>query len=478
MTGETKSMSVRNPRTGAFDYEIKPASAPQVEAAVARARAAQPAWHALDLETRRTVLDRFMAVLLEGRADLLEALSADTGRRKISDFEIQGLPATVGRWFDIAKATQLGSSGTSSMIPTLTYDVDGVVYPVVGVISPWNFPLTLSFIDAVPALMAGAAVVIKPSEVTPRFAAPVRAAISKVPELDGILQILDGDGQTGSALVGAADFICFTGSLATGRKVAALAAERLIPVCLELGGKDPAIVLKTVDIDRSAKALVRASVVNTGQACQSIERIYVDASIHDAFLDALVREADKVTLSAEDPGKGQLGPVIFDRQADILQCQIEDAVAKGATVLTGGQIETYGGGRWCRPTVLSGVTHDMLVMQEETFGPLLPVMAFETEEEAVKLANDTPYGLSGAVLAGDVDEARRVGAQINAGAISLQDGALTSVMHEAEKNAFKGSGLGPSRMGPQGYKRFFRSKAFISNLGDPLPLAMFDEESL
>ena len=332
-------------------------------------------------------------------------------------------------------------------------------------------------IDAMPALVAGCAVLVKPSEVTPRFAAPVMAAIADIPELKDVLIFAPGDGATGQTLVDLVDCICFTGSVATGRRVAIQAAGRLIPAFLELGGKDPLIVLEGADLDAAATAALRGCALSTGQACQSIERIYVARAIHDDFLARLVTLASAVRLNWPDITKGDIGPIIFERQADILRNQIEDARARGARILTGGEIEIHGGGLWLRPTVIAEVDHDMAVMRDETFGPLLPVMAFDTEDEAVRLANDGEYGLSGAVFAADIEHAARVGRQIEAGAISLNDAALTTLFYEAGKQSFKASGLGPSRMGADGLGRFLRRKALIANTTAPLPIQAFSEDA-
>ncbi|MEL7541219.1 MAG: aldehyde dehydrogenase family protein, partial [Pseudomonadota bacterium] len=269
----------------------------------------------------------------------------------------------------------------------------------------------------------------------------------------------------------------FTGSVATGRKVAAAAAGNMIPAFLELGGKDPLIVLESADLDKATDAALRGSVLSTGQACQSIERIYVAESIHDAFLEQLTAKAQTVELNWPDIGRGHLGPIIFDKQAATLQAHIDDAVAKGARVMSGGTVENHGGGKWLLPTILVGATHEMDVMRDETFGPLLPVMAFSTVEEAIALANDTEFGLSAAVFAGTLEEAEAVGRQIEAGGVSLNDAALTALFHEAEKHSFKLSGMGGSRMGPAGFQRFLRRKALIANTGTPAPIGAFAEDA-
>jgi len=390
--------------------------------------------------------------------------------------ELDGAIASLRGW--AAQAPHLLPTGWTPgrSAPHIRHAPQFVPYAVVGVISPWNFPLTLSMIDTIPALLAGCAVIIKPSEVTPRFARPLMAAIEAA-GLGDVLTVVTGDGATGAALIEAADAVCFTGSVATGRKVAAAAAARLIPSFLELGGKDPLVITASADIERASDAALRGSVLSTGQACQSIERIYVDAGIYDEFLVCLADKARAVRLNWPDIKSGEIGPIIFALQADILRTQIADAVARGARILTGGEIETHGGGLWLRPTVITNVNHQMAVMTEETFGPILPVMAFSSIDEAIALANDTVYGLSAAVFAGTLEEAEAIGRRIEAGAVSLNDAALTSLFHEAEKHSFRLSGLGGSRMGPAGFQRFLRRKALIANTGAPAPLSAFAEDT-
>lgn len=467
------SLPVRNPHSGEIDYQIDPVSTADVASACGELRAAQPAWEAMGSDGRTKVLRAFAAALVEKKAEIHAALTADTGRSYISAMEIDGIPGAVERWVKAAEELT-EDTGRAGAMPFIEYSVGYRPYQLVGVISPWNFPLTLSFIDALPALMAGSAVIIKPSEVTPRFAAPVRDAIDQIAELKEVLTIVDGDGPTGAALVDNVDMVCFTGSVATGRKVGEQAARNFIPSCLELGGKDPAIVLPSADIERASTSLLRASVLNTGQACQSIERIYVARSVYDAFLEKLVAKAKAVTINAPDINSGQIGPIIFEKQATIIAEQIDDARTHGATIHTGGEVEQHGG-NWCKPTVITGLTPEMKIMREETFGPLLPVIPFDTVEEAISMANDSEYGLSGAVFAGTAEEAIAVGRQLDAGGISINDGSLTGMMHEAEKNSFKLSGMGPSRMGRSGFLRFFRRQSMMVNTADVAPLAVFDE---
>lgn len=470
-------IAVRNPRTGAADYAIDPLDAGQIGTLAAELRDRQRAWAAQSTQHRVEMLRSLAAAITQHRGVIAEALSVDTGRRAISAIEVTGTLGLIERWAARASAliAEYNGARRPSAIPGIALATKLVPYPLVGVISPWNFPLTLALIDAVPALAAGCAVIVKPSEVTPRFIRPLMTAIAEIPGLP--LAVIEGDGTTGAALIEAVDFVAFTGSVATGRKVAAAAAHAFIPASLELGGKDPMIILASADPVWAAGIALRASVVNTGQACQSIERIYVARQIAEPFLAALVEQAAAVRLNAEDIGTGDIGPFIFAAQAAIVQAQIDDAVARGATVLTGGRVEEIGGGQYLRPTVLTGVTGDMAIMREETFGPVLPVTAFATIDDAVAIANDSAFGLSAAVLAASPEEAEAVAVRLSAGAVSINDGALTSMVGDAEKSSFGASGLGPSRMGDSGMLRFFRKQALIRQTGTALPLAAYAEDT-
>lgn len=470
-----RTLSARNPRTGVEDYRFSPPSPAAVAAAADRARAAQPAWAALGFAGRAAVLIRFAAEIVARRDALQMALEADTGRRRIAGQEIDSVIGAIAGWNAIAPTLMPEGWTEGRAMPELRHAPNWRPYSLVGVVSPWNFPLLLGMIDAIPALVAGCTVMVKPSEVTPRFAVPLSDAMAATPGLGGVLQVFPGDGETGQALIDSVDCVCFTGSVATGRKVAIQAAGRLIPAFLELGGKDPLIVLADADLEAATDAALRGSVLSTGQACQSIERIYVQRPLYDTFVARLVEKAAMVALNWPEIDAGQIGPIIFHRQADILAAQIVDATARGARVLSGGRIEHHGGGLWLRPTVLADVTHEMAVMRDETFGPILPVMAFDTVDEAVALANFGDFGLSAAVFAGTLAQAEAVGRQLEAGAISLNDAALTAVFYEAAKQSFKASGLGPSRMGADGLARFFRRQALIANTGKPLPLSAFQE---
>jgi succinate-semialdehyde dehydrogenase / glutarate-semialdehyde dehydrogenase len=468
----------RNPRTGVEDMVFSPADKEEIAGKVRALRAAQPAWAARSTLDRQRILERWADAIDAGAEPIIAALAEDTGRWLLSEREVDGAARNIRRWARMAPE-MLGPNlrteeKPSALMASVLYQNQMVPYPVAGIISPWNFPVTLSLIDAVPALAAGSAVIIKPSEVTSRFVAPLLSTLESVPELASVVSFVLGNGATGASLVDAVDLVCFTGSVPSGRKVAEAAARNFIPAFLELGGKDPVIVMASADLDRATDAVLRGSVLNSGQVCLSIERIYVHASIHDAFVDMLVRKASALTANWPDRNTGQIGPLIFHRQAAVIAEHLADAVARGAQVLCGGQIEDHGG-LWCMPTVLTNVTHAMAVMREETFGPILPVMRFETIEEAISLANDTTFGLSASVIAGSIDEARPVAERINAGGISINDCGLTYMTYEPEKTSFGLSGLGGSRMGPASIHRFLRKKALIIQTVAPQPMEMFGE---
>ncbi|WP_212611908.1 aldehyde dehydrogenase family protein [Sphingomonas baiyangensis] len=467
---DTRLLPVRNPRTGATDFSLAVEPAAAVAAKAAALRAAQPAWEALGLEGRIAVMRRWLGEVAKRANAIAEADAVDTGGCHTSYLQGFITMGNIGGWIEDAAAAldRAQFAGPSKAMPSVDVRTQLVAYPLVGVISPWNAPMMLALLDAVPALFAGSAVLLKPSEITPRFIAPLFESVRAVPELAAVFDHAMGDGETGQAVIAEADLICFTGSVPTGRKIAIACAERLIPVFLELGGKDPAIVTASADIERAATAVLRGAVHATGQVCFSIERVYVHESIHDAFVARLVEKAAEVRVNSDDPRAGHLHPFTFAPQAAIVEAHIADAVAKGANVLTGGTVETIDGGLYMRPTVLTGVTHDMAIMREETFGPIAPVMSFVSIDEAVALANDTDFGLTASVIAGDAEEALAIAERVNAGSVFVQDTFLTFAKNRTVgTNSFGFSGLGGSRTGPESILRFVRRKALLVQHGEP-----------
>ncbi|GGM45921.1 aldehyde dehydrogenase family protein [Dactylosporangium sucinum] len=454
------TIAVRNPRTGTDDYTITAADGEQIRAIAQRLRGAQRHWLELGVEGRIARLDAFKQVVIANRDELQEALETDTGRRWVSALEVDTVVSSIDRSTQYVRAV-LGDETPTAVPGGVHVRAAGLPYPLVGVISPWNFPLQLALIDAVPALLAGCAVLIKPSEITPRFIPVLRRCLAAVPDLAAVVEVVEGAGETGQHVISAADVVCFTGSVRTGQAVARAAAERFVPAFLELGGKDPAIVTASADLDVASSAILWGSTINSGHSCMSIERVYVAAEVYERFVALLVEKAERVRLAHPTPADGEVGPIIAGAQVGIIGEHLADAVGKGATVRTGGTVQTLDGGAYLRPTVLTGVDHTMRVMVEETFGPIIPVMAFGTADEAVALANDTEFGLSAAVFAGDAGEAAFIAERIEAGGISINDVCLTGFFQVGEKNAFKLSGMGPSRMGPSSVRRFLRQRTLL-----------------
>jgi succinate-semialdehyde dehydrogenase/glutarate-semialdehyde dehydrogenase len=473
-------LPVRNPYTGEVDYEITPPAREELTALCDSLRAAQVNWGTAPLEYRVAVMLRWADELEAAYGPLSAADFTDTGGSLIALMSPRIVASSVRSWAaDAAGVLDAAArSGTSSIMPSIAFRTQLVPYALVGAISPWNAPLMLSCLDPVPALFAGSAVIVKPSEVAPRFVEPLMATIRAVPELAAVFTFVTGDGQTGQQLIQQVDLLCFTGSVANGRKVAVACAERLIPAYLELGGKDPAIVTATADLDAAATAVLRGAAFGTGQVCFSTERVYVHEDVHDAFVAALVAKADALTLNYPDVNSGEIGPFGLDRQARIADEHLADALAKGAELKAGGPSQVLGaepgvsGGHFMRPTVLTGVTHDMVLMTEESFAPIMPVMRYRTEDEAIALANDTHYGLSAAVIAGTPEEAARIAERVNAGTIALQDTFLTLFKtRDVGTNSFADSGLGGDRTGPGSILRFLRKKALMTQSAPPPPLA-------
>lgn len=454
-------IAVRNPRTGKIDYWITPPTSAQLSTDCTRLREAQINWWQGGLTERIEALQQWKQAILSHKDELTKALVEDTGRLSVSILEIDSFISGIDRWCQLAPKLLSPEEEKVTAIPFIRLQNDSVPYSLVGVISPWNFPLLLSTIDTIPALLAGCAVIVKPSEIAPRFIKPLVETIASVPKLRDVLTYIEGAGDTGANLIEFVDLVCFTGSVATGRKVAEAAAKRFIPAFLELGGKDPAIVLSSANLDLATSAILWGSVVSTGQSCLSIERIYVAESIFENFVENLVKKSQQVPLAYPSLDDGQIGPIIAENQAVIIADHLQDAVKKGAVIQCGGTVDELDGGLWCPPTVLTQVNHCMKVMKEETFGPIMPVMSFSTIEEGIQLANDSIYGLSAAVFADSTTEALNIARRIDAGAVTINDAGLTALIHEGEKNAFKFSGMGGSRMGAAALKRFMRKKSFL-----------------
>ncbi len=453
-----------SPVTGEKLGEFPISSPEEVRAAVARARAAFPCWRDQSVESRLVALDRLRAVVQEHGEDFAQRISADTGKPIVDSLmtELMAVQLFVSHYRKHAPRvlrrrtvkTPIVFSGKKSYIE---YFPMGVV----GVISPWNFPFQLSVVPMLSALIGGNTVVLKPSEVTPITGEIIRELITRADLPAGVVEVVQGDGSTGAALVEAdIDKVFFTGSLATGRKVMAAAAKKPIPVELELGGKDPMIICADANLKRAARAAVWGGLLNTGQVCTSVERIFVVAEVHDAFVAELKAAVDRVRVGSPEED-ADMGPINFPAQLDTVERHVREAREAGATVLTGGA-RLDRPGQFYGPTLLTGVRPDMSIYREETFGPVLPVVKVADEEEAIRLANDHEFGLAGSVWTRDVDKGLRIASRLEAGQVMVND-VMTSVANPALPfGGVKGSGFGRYH-GEDGLLSFVHTKAIMTS---------------
>ena len=470
-------IEVVNPATGEVIARVPDLGAEEVAELARKGRAAQPAWEEMGFEGRGRILRRAQKWLLDNAERVVETIVSETGKawEDAQDLEITYGASAFGFWAKNAPKYLADERVHSSSVMIkgkkliLRYRPIGLV----GVIGPWNYPLTNSFGDCIPALAAGNAVILKPSEVTPLTSLLLAEGLRECGIPDDVFAVATGRGGTGSALTDAVDMIMFTGSTATGKKVMAQAAETLTPVSLELGGKDPMIVLSDADLERAANAAVYYSMQNGGQTCISIERAFVEAPVYDEFVAKVTEKARALRQGVPaGPGSIEVGAVTFPHQLEIIESHVNDAVAHGARAVVGGH-RREGAGDFFEPTVLLDVTPDMACMREETFGPTLPIMKVADEEEAIRLANDSPYGLAGSVFSKDVARGERVARRIEAGAVCVNDAMMNYSALELPMGGWKASGLG-SRHGAGGIRKYARQQALlISRLHPKRDLHMF-----
>ncbi len=460
--GSAETLAVLNPATGESIAEITVDSPEVVAATVARVRGNQAEWEALGIEGRYRWLGQLRDWLLDNQERVLDTMQRETGKVRADASNEPAYLADLINFYGTKAAKFIGEESVRPHSPLLAGKKLRVQYrphPVVGIISPWNFPLILALGDAIPAMQAGAAVVIKPSEFTPLGLIEVVEAWKR--EIGGpdVLDCVQGVGETGGALVDNVDFIQFTGSDRTGRKVMARAAETLTPVSLELGGKDPMIVLADADIDRAVNAAAWGGMMNSGQICISVERIYVEEPAYDEFVAKLGAEVGKLRQgadSARDPK--DVGAMTSPNQIAIVEDHVDDAIASGARALTGGK-RVSGPGEYFEPTVLVDVDHSMKVMRDETFGPVVGVMRVADAEEALRLANDSRYGLSGSVF-GEKERAERIARRVECGAVNVNDVLVNYLASDVPMGGWKESGIG-YRHGEPGIKKYCRTESVV-----------------
>ncbi len=457
------TITVHNPADGRVAGTV-PVDGPDTVAAKARElRLFQTEWEAIGPRGRKTWMYKWQDWILDHTDHLTEVLMSETGKsRNDASLEPVGIADAIKYWAGNAEAF-LADAHPKPHSPIYKVKKLTTVYrphQLVGIIEPWNFPLAMLGLDVVPALAAGAAVLLKPSEVTPLSAVEFARGWTEV-GAPPVLGLATGYGATGAAVIENSDYVHFTGSTATGRKVAVACAERLIPFSLELGGKDPAIVLADADIERAANGIAWGGMFNSGQVCISVERVYVEAPVYDEFVSKLTANVRNIAQGQEDSGfKYDTGAMATAAQRDIVDSHVKDAVAAGARVLTGGK--PTGVGTFYQPTVLADVTPTMSCIAEETFGPTLPVVKVADAEEAIRLANDSKYGLSATVWTGDVERGERIARRLECGAVNIND-ALTNVFCPSlPMGGWKESGIGYRSGGPSGLIKFCRQQAITA----------------
>ena len=459
------SIIVHNPATLEKIAELPIVSSADVRRAVERGREAQSTWGQTSLAERARLLYKLRDLLLDEGERLADILTAETGRPRSEVYgnELFYLCDAIGVWAK-KSSTYLRPEKIRPHFPLLkakkvvsTYAPRGVI----GMISPWNFPLAMTLGEALPALMAGNAVVIKPSELTPLSAVFGAELAAKAGFPKDLVQVVVGSAATGEALVDCADMIAFTGSVETGKLVMRRAAERLTPISLELGGKDPMIVLKDADLDRAAGACVWGALMNSGQICTSIERIYVEAPVFQPFVEKIVVRVQALRQGASG-GEVDIGCMTSKEQLEKVAAQVDDALARGAKALAGGRRNPRMAGYYYEPTVLVDVDHSMSIMTEETFGPVIPLVKVNDAEEALRLANDSRYGLSAAVFSRDAKLAQQLAEGLQSGSVCVNDSLVPFIVADAPMGGRKDSGFG-YRHGADGIRKFCQQKTIVTD---------------
>ncbi len=437
----------RNPATGE-EIGRAPQTMPEdVARAVGRARDAQRSWSEQSFRQRRRLIMKARKIVLKEMEEIALLISRETGKPVAEAISMELTPTLDLMQYFARKAGSMLrprriSVGQYALMGRSSYEIYKPL-GVVGIVSPWNFPWATPLDEVVMALVAGNTVVLKPSELTPLTGLKIKDVFKRAGLPDGVLQVVTGDGSTGAALVGAGvDKIMFTGSVATGKRVAEAAAKYLTPVVLELGGKDPMIVLDDANIPNAARGAVWGAFANSGQACSSVERCYVHESVAERFIAEVVTETKRLRQSIGADPTTDVGSMTSERQLLAVQKHVDQAIDKGATALTGGDRLADLAAPFFAPTVLINVDHDMDVMRDETFGPVLPIMTFKTDEEAVRLANDSVYGLTASVWTGNIARGRRLAELINAGTVMVNEVLYTHGIASTPWGGVKQSGLG------------------------------------
>lgn len=458
-------VEVRNPANGSVVGVVPDVPADEVARLAGQLRSAQPAWEALGPEGRAVYLRRWLDWIVDNQDHILGLVHREAGK-SWGDAQIELLVCMeVINYYTKHGAEFLADETRRPHGPasaTKGLRIRYRPYELVGVITPWNYPLGMPMLDVPQALMAGAAVLTKPSEETPLGWAEVVRGWNEEIGAPPVLGCVTGLGDTGRAVVDAVDMVQFTGSTNTGRRVGIRCAERLIPVSLELGGKDAMIVLSDAPLERTVRGAMWAGLFNSGQSCVAVERIYVEDSIYDEFTSRLVDEVNKLRQGHDAPGSfsADIGALANEAQMAIVERHVSDAVARGARILTGGKRAERG--LFYPPTVLVDVDHTMACMREETFGPLLPIMKVSSEDEAIARANDSSYGLGASVWTASKERGERVGRRIEAGGVNVNNAMMHVFQFPLPMGGWKESGLGHRMGGPDGIRKYCRAQAVVT----------------
>ena len=467
---EGPPLRVVNPGTGELLAEYPHCTPASLAKAVSRARRAQEEWAVTELSERAAVLMRYHDLILSHREEILDLIQLETGKARKSAFEEVADVAMVARYYGLNAERHLGPHPRKGALPGLTSTTEHHrPKGVVGFISPWNYPLSMAITDALPALVAGNAAVLKPDQQTPFTALWALQLLHSAGLPYDLFQIVTGKGsELGTPLIQQVDFVAFTGSTDTGRIVARQAAERLIGCSLELGGKNPMIVMADASLEGAVDGAIRGCFANAGQLCISIERLYVDEPIFERFVRRLAARASRMTLGAELDFEADMGSLVSQGQLDKVQHQVEDAVAKGAEVVAGGRPRPDIGPFFFEPTVLQGVDATMQIFGEETFGPVVSVYPFSGIDEVTRLANESRYGLNASIWTGDSEAGRELAARIQAGTVNINEAyAATWASIDAPMGGFKDSGLG-RRHGAEGILKYTESQTVSVQKGLPI----------
>ncbi|HEY1843221.1 MAG TPA: aldehyde dehydrogenase family protein [Mycobacterium sp.] len=452
--------TIHNPANGAIAGEVQWTNPADVHAIAAGLRAAQREWEQRGATGRAKALARFAVWLGEHRGEIEELLIKETGKSAVDAAQEVPMLIMILSYYIKTMGKALEPESRPAALPFMAIKKVTVHYrprPVVGIIAPWNYPVANALMDGIGALAAGCAVLLKPSERTPLTAEVLRRGWLESGAPD-VLAVAQGARAVSEAVVDNADYVQFTGSCATGSKVMERAARRLTPVSLELGGKDPMLVLEDADVDLAAHAAVWGAMFNAGQTCVSVERVYVLERVYHQFVQAVVRDVQALQVGA---GEGHnFGALIDEQQLAVTERHVREAVAAGARALTGGQ-RTDTSGTFYPPTVLVDVDHSMACMTEETFGPTLPIMKVGSVEEAIRLANDSEYGLSASVFSRDFDRAKEIALQLDCGAVNINDVITNLMCTTAPMGGWKTSGIGARFGGAEGLRKYCRVETVV-----------------